>query len=66
MSIEPRTVTLATSDHGDVTLPEPAWCAGCSHHDPETQRADLIQVGPPVECIYLGRELLAAEILQSL
>ncbi|MER7838464.1 hypothetical protein ABTY98_21880 [Streptomyces sp. NPDC096040] len=65
MSTEPRTVTLPTEDFGDVTLPEPAWCAGHQHHDPETQRADLIHAGHLVECVYLGRDLLAAEIVQS-
>ncbi|WP_234539410.1 DUF6907 domain-containing protein [Streptomyces shenzhenensis] len=65
MSTEPRTITLATSDHGDVTLLEPAWCTGHSHHDPEMLRADLIHTGPLAECVYLGRDLLAAEIVQS-
>ncbi|MEU9245708.1 hypothetical protein [Streptomyces sp. NPDC048385] len=65
MSTEPRTVTLATSDHGDVTLPEPAWCTGHTHHDPEMLRVDLIHTGPLVECVYLGRDLLAAEVVQS-
>ncbi|WP_338675161.1 hypothetical protein V1460_20870 [Streptomyces sp. SCSIO 30461] len=52
MSTEARTVTLAASDHGNVTLSEPTWCAGHSRHDPETQRADPIHAGPLVECIY--------------
>ncbi|MFE2300823.1 DUF6907 domain-containing protein [Streptomyces sp. NPDC059445] len=62
---EPSTVTLATADHGDVTLPEPSWCAGHAHHDPETQRVDLIHAGPVIECLYRGRTLLAAELVQS-
>jgi hypothetical protein len=62
---ELRTVTLTTADHGPVALPEPTWCAGHAHHDPETQRVDLIHAGPVVECLYLGRTLLAAELVQS-
>ncbi|MET8098101.1 hypothetical protein ABZV29_16725 [Streptomyces sp. NPDC005236] len=62
---EPRTVTLATADHGSVVLPEPSWCAGHSHHDPQTQRVDLIHASAVVECVHLGRTLLAAEIVQS-
>ncbi|WP_217553104.1 hypothetical protein [Streptomyces sp. GbtcB6] len=65
MSTEPRTITLATSDHGPVTLEEPSWCSGHADHDPEMLRADLIHVGPLAECVYLGRNLLAAEIVQS-
>jgi hypothetical protein len=29
-----NTITLATSDHGTVTFPEPAWCTRGSHHGP--------------------------------
>jgi hypothetical protein len=65
VSTEPRTVTLSTSDHGAVTLPEPSWCAGHSHHDPETLRVDLVHAGPAVDCNHLGRELFSAEIVQS-
>ncbi|MGW3813451.1 DUF6907 domain-containing protein [Streptomyces sp. NPDC005046] len=65
MSTEPRTVTLATADHGPVTVEEPSWCAGHAHHDPETLRVDLIHASAVVECVHLGRTLLAAEIVQS-
>ncbi|TXS30743.1 hypothetical protein EAO71_20330 [Streptomyces sp. ms191] len=27
-----RTVTLPTTDHGDVTVPEPRWCTGHAVH----------------------------------
>ncbi|MER7574929.1 hypothetical protein [Streptomyces sp. NPDC126514] len=60
-----RTVTLPTADHGNVTLPEPAWCAGHAHHDPLTALADLIHSGPTVGCSHLGQPLLAAEIVHS-
>lgn len=42
---EPRTVTLPTEDHGDVTLPEPAWCAGHADHRPDSYRVDLDHKG---------------------
>jgi hypothetical protein len=60
-----HSIVLATADHGPVTLPEPSWCAGHTHHDPETLRVDLIHAGPVVECLYRGRTLLAAELVQS-
>jgi hypothetical protein len=44
MSTEPRTVTLPTLDHGEVTLPEPSWCAG--HETHPQYRVDIIHVGP--------------------
>lgn len=62
---EPRTVTLATADHGNVVLPEPSWCAGHADHDPEAMRADLIHAGPAVDCTFLGVILLTAELVQS-
>ncbi len=65
MSTEPRTVSLPTVDHGAVTLQEPSWCAGHTHHDPETARADLIHAGPSIECAQLGRTLMSAELVQS-
>lgn len=43
---EPRTVTLPTEDHGDVTLPEPDWCAGHADQRPDTHRVDLNHSGP--------------------
>ncbi|MFE2530442.1 DUF6907 domain-containing protein [Streptomyces sp. NPDC059371] len=61
----PRTVTLATSDHGDVTLPEPWWCSGHSHHDPLSLRADLIHAGPTRDLVHRSQTLLSVEIVQS-
>ncbi|MER5467188.1 hypothetical protein [Streptomyces sp. NPDC002685] len=62
---ELRTVTLATADHGDVVLPEPSWCAGHAHHDPETLRVDLIHAGPAVDLDHRGATLFSAELVQS-
>ncbi|MFK0125576.1 DUF6907 domain-containing protein [Streptomyces nigra] len=41
-----RTITLPTEDYGDVTLTEPAWCAGHADHRPDTYRVDLAHAGP--------------------
>ncbi|MEU0369090.1 hypothetical protein ABZ070_02300 [Streptomyces sp. NPDC006283] len=40
-----RTVTVPTLDRGDITIPEPAWCAG--HQDQPTEAfVDLSHRGP--------------------
>ncbi|MET7711027.1 hypothetical protein [Streptomyces sp. NPDC005407] len=46
----PRTVTVPTLDHGDIVIPEPAWCAG---HDgqPPQYRIDIGHTGPERELI---------------
>lgn len=43
--MQDRTVTLPTLDHGEVTLPEPSWCAGHTDHRPDTYRVDLAHRG---------------------
>ncbi|MBT2673972.1 hypothetical protein J7E95_24755 [Streptomyces sp. ISL-14] len=64
MSTEPRTVTLPTLDHGDVTLPEPSWCAG--HPDPRPQyRTDLTHYGPEHRLTFNGDELFRLMLGQS-
>ncbi|MER5211977.1 hypothetical protein ABT063_15690 [Streptomyces sp. NPDC002838] len=64
MSTEPRTVTLPTIDHGDVTLPEPAWCAG--HPDPRPQyRTDLAHYGPEHRLTFNGAPLYRLMLVQS-
>ncbi|MCT9009994.1 DUF6907 domain-containing protein [Streptomyces rhizosphaerihabitans] len=65
MSTEPRTVTLATADRGTVTIPEPAWCAGHSPHDPETEYVDIIHSGPETSLTFRSVVLLAAGLVQS-
>ncbi|MFF7158099.1 DUF6907 domain-containing protein [Streptomyces sp. NPDC008139] len=42
-----RTVTVPTSDHGPVTIPEPAWCTGASHRHGPVFRADIHHDGEP-------------------
>ncbi|MFF3617713.1 DUF6907 domain-containing protein [Streptomyces sp. NPDC002467] len=38
-----RTVTVQTSDHGRLTIPEPVWCR--SSHSVRTARADIHHEG---------------------
>ncbi|KUL26630.1 DUF6907 domain-containing protein [Streptomyces regalis] len=63
MSTE-RTVTLPTIDQGDVTLPEPSWCAG--HPNPRPQyRTDLTHYGPEHRLTFNGEPLFALMLAQS-
>ncbi|MCX4578136.1 hypothetical protein OHB41_34100 [Streptomyces sp. NBC_01571] len=50
---EPRTITLPTADHGDVTLPEPSWCIG-HESTPGDRRADILHQGADVELVFHG------------
>ncbi|MFC8408529.1 DUF6907 domain-containing protein [Streptomyces griseoincarnatus] len=61
---EPRTVTLATLDHGDVTIPEPSWCAGHACHLPEN-RADLAHTGEDVVLKWRGQPIAYACLDQA-
>ena len=36
----PRTVTIPTCDHGQVTIPEPSWCNG--QHPADGYRDDIV------------------------
>jgi hypothetical protein len=65
VSTEPGTVTLATEDHGNVTLTEPSWCRGHADHRPDTARVDLMHCGPAVDCTFLGVEVFTAELVAS-
>lgn len=62
---EPRTVTLATADHGDVTLPEPSWCTGHPRHRPDDYRADILHQGPAVTLTFRGHHIADASLVQS-
>lgn len=55
------TVTLTTLDHGEITIPEPAWCTG---HDGEqiVHRADVTHVGATVTGEYQGVEFLPVRL----
>lgn len=41
-----RTVTISTVDYGEVTIPEPPWCAG--EHPSGGYRIDISHYGPDV------------------
>lgn len=60
----PLTVTLSTIDHGDVTVLEPAWCAGHADHRPE-YRVDITHTSPKVPLTFRGRTLGEAVISQA-
>ncbi|MFJ8269478.1 DUF6907 domain-containing protein [Streptomyces sp. NPDC094154] len=51
-----RTITLPTIDAGDVTLPEPAWCAGHADHRPGF-RVDIFHCGPSRGVAFQGQEI---------
>lgn len=65
MSTAPRTVTLPTIDHGDVTTPEPAWCIGHPNHRPDSYRADILHKGPDLTLTFRGTEVMVAGLAQS-
>ena len=65
MSTEPRTVTLPTADHGDVTLPEPSWCVGHADHQDGDHRADILHRGPDIDFTFRGHHITAACLVQS-
>lgn len=45
----PRTVTVHTTDHGPVTVPEPDWCQGGDIHPDGGRREEISHVGPPID-----------------
>lgn len=65
MSTEPRTITLPTADHGDVTLTCPAWCSGHADHRPDTHRADILHKGPDITLTFRAAEVITACLTQS-
>jgi hypothetical protein len=58
-----RTVTVPTIDHGDVTIPCPAWCVGHGGQRPE-YRSDISHTGPEQHLGPAGRPLLVALLTQ--
>ncbi|MET9129788.1 MULTISPECIES: DUF6907 domain-containing protein [Streptomyces] len=65
MNEEPRTVVLATLDHGDVILPEPAWCVGHADHRPDSYRVDLCHTGSEHQLTHDGELLWTASLGQA-
>ncbi|MFD0138006.1 DUF6907 domain-containing protein [Streptomyces sp. NPDC127159] len=59
-----RSITLPTSDHGEVTLPEPPWCLGASVHEPGGYRADILHRGPEQTIAFRGDPISEAGLVQ--
>ncbi|KDN75229.1 hypothetical protein DF19_25055 [Streptomyces olindensis] len=59
-----RSITLPTTDFGDVTVPEPAWCAGHADHRPGP-RAEILHRGPDATLTFRGQHLTAAALVQA-
>lgn len=57
-----RTITLATNDAGDVTLPEPTWCAGHDDHLPG-HRVDIFHRGQDHGVNFWGQEIGVAALV---
>ncbi|NUK72126.1 hypothetical protein HRW23_22065 [Streptomyces lunaelactis] len=62
-----RTVTVATTDHGDITIPEPSWCIG--QHPEGAAKGDISHLGKPVGLVVHTRchgdvQLFGARIVQ--
>lgn len=62
---EPRTITLPTLDHGNVTLTCPVWCRGHADHRPDTHRADILHKGPDITLTFRAAEVITAGLTQS-
>ncbi|MCX4908044.1 hypothetical protein [Streptomyces sp. NBC_00878] len=59
----PRTATVRTTDHGDVTVTCPAWCLGA--HDQDGYRADIAHDGPEHPFTYRGETVGSVLITQA-
>lgn len=59
-----RTVTVHTTDHGPVTMPEPSWCVDSHDQEPEALR-DTGHRGAQHRAEYFGYELATAELVQD-
>ncbi|MDV5147200.1 hypothetical protein R1T08_24235 [Streptomyces sp. SBC-4] len=57
-------ITLPTTDHGDVTLPEPGWCTGHTGRPPG-YRIDLTHTGAEHTFAFAGDTLLVAMLSQD-
>jgi len=60
---EPRTVTVRTVDHGDVTVTCPAWCR--AEHEDGGYRADILHSGPDTVLVFHGHAIGDASLVQS-
>jgi hypothetical protein len=60
---EQRTVTVPTLDRGDITIPEPAWCAG--HGEIPQLLSDTGHIGTAHRATFHGDELAFAALAQD-
>ncbi|MFE2017575.1 DUF6907 domain-containing protein [Streptomyces sp. NPDC059499] len=60
----PRTVTVPTLDQGNITITEPAWCAGHDGDQPQF-RSDTGHLGAPHRADFDGDELAFAALAQD-
>jgi hypothetical protein len=65
-----RTVTVATSDLGIVSIPEPAWCTGTAHDFPDDLvhrplASEIAHTGPSID-IMVGTERGPRRLLELL
>ncbi|MFD4320131.1 DUF6907 domain-containing protein [Streptomyces sp. NPDC058548] len=60
---ENHLITLTTTDHGEITLPEPGWCTG--HTGPVGYRIDLTHTGAEHTFDFAGDTLLVAMLSQD-
>jgi hypothetical protein len=49
-----RTVTVVTTDHGPITIPEPPWCTG-TYHPAGIARDEISHSGPVID-VLVGTE----------
>ena len=59
-----RTVTVPTLDHGNITIPEPAWCTGHTGA-PAEYRSDTGHTGAQHRLVHEGVELGTAMLVQD-
>lgn len=57
------TVTVTTRDHGQVTVPEPAWCLGDHSAQNGGYRTDIVHDGPETPLVFRGHGLLHAGLV---
>lgn len=62
---EPRTITLATEDHGLVTVNEPVWCRGHADHRPDSHLCDFTHYSAETVLNFQGVELFRLMVAES-
>ncbi|MFJ8192814.1 DUF6907 domain-containing protein [Streptomyces sp. NPDC096094] len=60
----PRTVTVTTVDHGDVTMTCPPWCSGHDDDGLPVHLADVAHIGRNQEIWFRGDRLWTTALVQ--